>query len=342
MMAELLSREQFREQVLNRDSGKCVMCDKPAVDAHHIIDRALWDNGGYYLQNGVSLCEYHHWGAEMTIISCDLLREKIGVTQPLLPDHFYRDQSYDKWGNIKLPNGTRIKGEMLGNKSVIDLLKKAGVWESFVPYVKFPRTYHLPWSPNLQNDDRMHENAEIFLNREIVATVKMDGENTTMYKDYIHARSVDSKHHESRNWVKALHGQIAHDIPKGYRICGENMYAEHSIHYNNLETYFYVFSIWNENNVALSWDSTVEWCSLLGLKHVPVFFRGIWNKDDIHESFLSFQNESLDPVEGYVIRLTDDITYRDYRKYYAKWVKKDFIQTDDHWMKKAVIENELS
>lgn len=40
----LLNRDEFREKVFNRDNHKCVICDKPAVDAHHIIDQSLWDD----------------------------------------------------------------------------------------------------------------------------------------------------------------------------------------------------------------------------------------------------------------------------------------------------------
>lgn len=48
----LLSRDQFRELTFERDKHTCVFCDKPAQDAHHIIERRLWSDGGYYLDNG--------------------------------------------------------------------------------------------------------------------------------------------------------------------------------------------------------------------------------------------------------------------------------------------------
>ena len=44
----LLTRDQFREGVFKRDNHKCVICRAPAVDAHHIIERRLWTDGGYY------------------------------------------------------------------------------------------------------------------------------------------------------------------------------------------------------------------------------------------------------------------------------------------------------
>src|ERR1035437_2446636 len=63
----LLEREEFKKQVFSRDGGKCIFCEKDAVDAHHIFDRKLFTDeeslGGYFLYNGASLCEEHHWKA---------------------------------------------------------------------------------------------------------------------------------------------------------------------------------------------------------------------------------------------------------------------------------------
>lgn len=57
-------REHFRSVVFVRDKFTCKFCDKPAVDAHHITDRSEMPNGGYVLENGISLCSEHHLIAE--------------------------------------------------------------------------------------------------------------------------------------------------------------------------------------------------------------------------------------------------------------------------------------
>lgn len=141
--------------------------------------------------------------------------------------------------------------------------------------------------------------------------------------------------------VKAIHGRIAHDIPEGWRVCGENLYAKHSIHYHNLGTYFEVFSIWNERNIALNWKETVQYSLLLGLQTVPLFYVGIWNPEVIHHQFLEYCDKSVDGVEGYVIRITDEIPYATFHRSTAKWVRKGHVQTSKHWMKEKVIPNEL-
>lgn len=57
-------RTRFREGVFARDRNMCVVCSGPAVDAHHITDRTEMPNDGYVLENGISLCGYHHLMAE--------------------------------------------------------------------------------------------------------------------------------------------------------------------------------------------------------------------------------------------------------------------------------------
>jgi hypothetical protein len=96
-MPTLLSREEFKKQVFARDKHRCVVCGKDAVDAHHIMDRKLWDDGGYYLENGASVCEQCHWSCENGWVTPDMLRERIGLPT-LLPPQLDPAFVYDKWG----------------------------------------------------------------------------------------------------------------------------------------------------------------------------------------------------------------------------------------------------
>lgn len=209
-------------------------------------------------------------------------------------------------------------------------------------WFKYPKTLHFPWSPGLQNDDRMMPMEDVLSNfsgHDVVISEKLDGENTSLYRDHIHARSVYSGDHPSRSWVKALHGRIKNDIPEGWRICGENVFAHHSLFYNDLETYFYVFGIYNEENICLSWKETCEWCSLLDLHTVPV----LWNDPfqlDIVQNQLPLTLDFTE-VEGFVMRNTNSFRYLDFQKNVAKFVRKGHVQTDQHWMSKPVVKNLL-
>lgn len=62
----------------------------------------------------------------------------------------------------------------------------------------YPRTPHLPWSPGASADDVRVADLSGFAGIEVVVTEKLDGENTTLYPDGLHARSLDSAHHPAR------------------------------------------------------------------------------------------------------------------------------------------------
>jgi hypothetical protein len=117
-----MTRDQFREAVFKRDNHRCVICGIDAKDAHHIVERRLWEDGGYHLANGASLCEEHHRKAESTELSCDDVRIAAGITHIVLPEHLYDDTAYDKWGNQILSDGTRAKGELFYDPSVQKVL----------------------------------------------------------------------------------------------------------------------------------------------------------------------------------------------------------------------------
>lgn len=330
----LLTRDEFRTAVFARDSHKCVICGEAGQDAHHILERRLFDDGGYYLSNGATLCARHHIEAEQTALSVEEIRKAAGIDAPALPSHFYPDECYDKWGNIVWGNGRRTKGELMSDASVQKILDSAGLLNEFLPYVKYQRTLHLPWSPGITSDDKVHKSLAGFEGEEVVVTTKMDGENTTLYDDYYHARSLDSNSHPSQSWARNFHAKLAHNIPTGWRICGENLYAQHSITYTALPSYFMAFSIWNERNECLSWDDTIEWCKLLDLTWVPVLYRGPWNEEAVKKCHSKEQ-------EGYVVRVTRSFPFAEFRRVVGKYVRAGHVQTTHHWKAKAVVPNGL-
>ncbi len=338
MQAKLYTRDEFRNLCLARDNNSCVIChEQNELSVHHIIERRLWSNGGYYLENGATVCDIHHIEAEQTVLSCDTLREKCGIKKIVKPSQFYDDDIIDKWGNYILPNGQRLVGELFHDESVQKIIQP--VLHLFSKYVKYGRTYHFPWSPGLTKDDRILESLKDFEGQNIVVTVKMDGENTTMYNGYIHARSLSYESHPSRDRIKALHGQINHEIPEGWRICGENLYAKHSIHYKNLEDYFLVFSVWNDKNICLSWGETKEWAELLGLKTVPVLYEGPWNEKVLRTLYKSQFDK--DECEGYVARVSKEFGHSQFKKVIGKYVRANHIQTHGHWMREQIQPNKL-
>lgn len=106
---------------------------------------------------------------------------------------------------------------------------------------------HVPHSPGTQSDDRLLKTLDHLLGVEVVITEKRDGENTSLYSNHMHARSLDSKHHESRN-------------------------------------YFEAFSVWNERNERLHWDEQAAFLASIWVKVVPQLYRGPLTMDVLASS----------------------------------------------------------
>ncbi len=206
--------------------------------------------------------------------------------------------------------------------------------------VKYPSTLYAPFTAGRDPDDNMLSWDEYhdLISRPTIITEKRDGENTSVAKTYTHARSLDSNNHPSRNWVKGLWGSISYMIPDDILICGENLYAQHSIPYDDLDSYFEVFSIWL-NDYCLPWSETIQLCGPLGLHTVPVLSeRRIHTDKEIRAIVASLDTSRQ---EGIVIRSADGYEREDFGKNLCKWVRKDHITTDDHWMSKPIVPNKL-
>jgi len=217
-------------------------------------------------------------------------------------------------------------------------------------HTKYPRTKHLPWSGSATHDDRFLESTECFNNKQVVVTLKKDGEATSLYSDgSFHARSLDSKADPSRDWLhkcwrdicfsekynSLLHSSegyaFPHHIYKEYaiRFCGENLRAKHTIEYTNLNAYFYLHSIWL-GDYCLDWTTTVDIADELSLSLVPVLYQGFYNEKSIRELNNLETHEGM-PVEGYVVRLANSILLEDFGSSVAKYVRPNFNVGEKHW-----------
>ena len=220
-----------------------------------------------------------------------------------------------------------------------------------MPDRKYPRTYHLPSSPGLQNDDRRLPDISVFRDKRVIVTEKIDGEGTTMTAERTYPRSPDGRYHPSRDLMKAYHAKRAVGIPKDWRICGEYAHALHSVPYtiangNPLADVFLGFAIFDETNVMMGWDTTLEMFELLDITPVPVLYAGPWF-NELPDTI----GKMIDPTrqEGFVVRLAEGEPYPEgpgdagrFFKGVAKWVRKNHVQTDSHWMSGPVIPNEIA
>jgi hypothetical protein len=129
-----LGRLAFRDAVFARDKGRCVLCARPGVDAHHIIERKLFEDGGYYLANGATLCAACHLAAERTTVSATAIRQASGIGQVILPAHCNPALEYDKWGNEVCADGSRLAGPLFFDEGCQRALRAGGLlWRFGTP-----------------------------------------------------------------------------------------------------------------------------------------------------------------------------------------------------------------
>ena len=193
---------------------------------------------------------------------------------------------------------------------------------------KYPRTYHLPYSEKTSSDDKRMDNDNHFLKKEVIVSIKMDGENTTIYNDYSHARSINSdKNTEDRKWIEQFRSYlISGKLTSNQRICGENLFYRHQCKYDDLLSMFYVFSIW-ENDTCYDWNYTINFCKELNILPVETIYLGIYDRDKILEAFDPYRNTN----EGFVVRATNSFNIDDFQLNVNKFVKSDFILPNAHW-----------
>lgn len=214
--------------------------------------------------------------------------------------------------------------------------------------MKYPRTSHLSFSPQIHSDDKVVKSDTLFLNKQVIVTEKLDGGCCAIHNGKVYARTVTQEaDHESFDYIKQVHAHktlpsLEEEKIEGVRyfdlenitVYGENMYAVHSIEYNKLDDYFYVYAV-KENDIFLSWQDVLIFCQKYKFKIVPLVTMSVFLNTNQIKGWLD--REILLPSnfgttrEGFVIRSSSAFHINDFDKNIAKYVRANHIQTDDDW-----------
>jgi hypothetical protein len=200
----------------------------------------------------------------------------------------------------------------------------------------------VPFSPGATKDDKKLKDGwfEYYRGKEIVFTEKLDGENSCLCQKGVFARShgAETRSPWSINlWGdNGLYWKVKGLIDDDLLIFGENLYGEHSIHYEKLRDYFHVFACYNETTDKWwSWDDVKFVSKVLDVPHVPTLWRGIAESEDqIRELIIQTMNMPSaygNTKEGVVIRLANEFDGEDFPNYVCKYVRANHVQTDEHW-----------
>jgi len=210
---------------------------------------------------------------------------------------------------------------------------------------KYPRTFHVPFSEGATNDDKKLINLKSFLNQEIIFTEKLDGSNAAITRNEVFARSHGQlATHPSFDWLKSRAREIQHLLDPDETIFGEYCYAVHSIPYHELPDYFFTFGI-RMNDQWLSQEQLEQRANQLGLLVVPKLGEGIFSteKDLKKEIIYHAHKQSCfgGHREGLVIRKKESFRSDQFNDSIAKWVRKDHVQSSEHWMHQEIVRQKL-
>lgn len=204
--------------------------------------------------------------------------------------------------------------------------------------MKYPRTYHWPSSPGLQNDDRIATDLSKIIDKPIVITEKIDGSNTCLHNGQVYGRSHLSPSHDGwRSMVWKYHSWKTVNYPN-FKFFGEDIYGVHNIKYDPVrpDQTFRLFAVLDLNrNIFLSLEGVLNWAIALDIPHAPILFRGQMTENEINswlETNIKYSSYFGPLKEGFVIRNINEFPASEFDKNVVKYVRKNHIKPDqEHW-----------
>jgi hypothetical protein len=252
-----MRREDFREQVCERDGYECIVpwCPSDVTpdpegpgEQHHILDKELWPDGGYRPKNGVNVCNDHHRMSENNEIPPQAhwrwIVENAGKEGTYVPLPADAHEGVSRGDTVGVWTGPETASEFAVDKwgESFDSPPHGDIRE----YHKYPSTRHLLplyWHSDIGTaamrtgrDDTGLTSVESFLDIPLVTTVKMDGSNAMLVADTdepVRARNGRDAEHGSFDHLKQEYWDrnVYENLPDHLQVFGENLYAKHSIHY---------------------------------------------------------------------------------------------------------------
>lgn len=211
---------------------------------------------------------------------------------------------------------------------------------------KYPSTPHWPDSEGVHRGDTYHHDPTLFIGKEVVVTEKLDGGNTCFYRGDAYARSVAAP--TTDGWfamVKKHHVWKTNDEWFiNTAIYGEDLYGIHTLKYYPLaeDKTFYMFAARSafddlvyRPEVFHAWRTIVYSAERLLVPTVPVVYQGVF--ESVNEITEFFQDNLRTPSalgpekEGFVMRIADSFDVEAFSHCVCKYVRKDHVQTDEHW-----------
>ena len=212
---------------------------------------------------------------------------------------------------------------------------------------KYGRTYHFPFSPGTTSDDRINHKYWDDIQRitTLIHTEKLDGENNCLNQHGAFARSHAAP--TTSPWTRQLRERwelLKNDLGE-VELFGENLYAVHSIEYERIEEYFYIFAV-RIREQWLSWEEVKFYAAMFDFPTVPEIATQdvkTLTEDGLKQKIIDWAQEasifgSTDTLlekdcsrEGIVSRNINEYPVSEFANNVFKYVRKGHVKTDEHW-----------
>lgn len=309
--------EQLTRDIEQRDGARCIICEtKVLIAAHLIYDQQLFTaahEDGHHRDNAVTLCQDHIRDAMDTILSPEQLKKASFISHPLKPSILTPDQAHDRYGNVMLPDGSRLKGPLMDSPEVTDRLASAGMMSKFTSRYQYPPIPHVPWSKSIPMTGAGLKSMNHMKGKEVVLTLHMKSENSALSRDHLHAMTFTGKRYAAGGLIKNFHRKIADNMTISERVIGENLSANHAVAYYDMPSYLLGMQVWH-GGFCLPYNQTLTRLAELGITPVRELWRGIYDEKVIRNIQATLDSEVH---EGTLLRTTSGFAYRDFHQHVA-------------------------
>lgn len=182
-----------------------------------------------------------------------------------------------------------------------------------------------------------HCDPNIIIPKGWIVTIKIDGENSSIYYDgTFHIRSINSKSPSKDGRAKAWASMIAPILcAEGYhRLVFENCYDQHSIHYvkpfNPLHAFYQTILITKmvgDEETVIPYEESSTFCQNYGIATTPIVC--IADGERTVSDYAQLINTKYQ--EGLVFRNPASFPLENLHQSIVKWVRRGHVQTDQHW-----------
>lgn len=231
-------------------------------------------------------------------------------------------------------------------------------------FVKYPRTPHLFGSKGTDDDKHLGEaeSLRFLADPSLIVEEKLDGTNVGIHfgpdgrmalqcRGHLITEGMHPQYDLFKQWAAVKRPPLEEALEHRFILCGEWLYARHSVHYRRLTHYFFEFDVYDKQVGAfLSLDRRMALLEGTGLHTVPVIHTGPLDRerlaaligrsrfDSQFDNPLTKRNDNL--MEGLYLRteVAGVVIGR------AKFVRPEFVEKvkqSEHWQHQTMVPNRL-